>query len=848
MLDRKVRSGRSSEDRTDVAIFWNKEFFDAAEVNITAGKAGDDIKDLVHEHARVILPQLKNTDLSDIIGRGAWRDIYRDPTGQIDCTGLEGTGGTGHTLVGKTFTGTMATIWSGAVVPRTGDWIVDKEETMDIYECTCTITSPPSDPALTYTARVSGATLKAAIAAASDATLTDVQVSVEDFAHVKGVLAMKVASGTISARALLDAAVAAGEPLPAAVLLADAADSLLRRHAGALLDKFESWAEHSVSNGGSVNTGLTAVTEAHAELKRLRVACRPAVTSTRVPAVTTGGGVPVGTTTSAGGVTPAAPRAPFADYARYTALRGRAVDDAAFNQLKTDMMVFIEPNEAARAVRASHGESCASAIEGWLKQFKDATEPAVLGGLPPNQTTGELLAFVLSIRDNAAAATARAVESPARAAPIRVTMRSGTGTEVHGKSEVQRREETRVQSDVIELEADDGALKRLHALRVLADADDAESRSAFEDAIEKEKKKCGALHRLLTTGAEIGCITLDCCPSTVDAIMATRGVLDASLERAVFGASASLQSDIVHKALRPIRLQRISRCRPLNLLDKVDCGTEDSPLAGFAKLGRVEGQQMFFSAMHILQAAWTFAAPTHTGAVIQYMTQFMTKCREAFDAGVGWDEIGAFYRSNFRRADKAVIGFAAKQAFAEPPEAKWAKEPVFEWVAILNAQIAQAKAQTAMRIETEAQIKAVRQEMSDLRLNSKRTAASITPGATGQPTPLLSKRQRRAEAQKAKVAGLQGAAATQKAQAAATQKAAAAQTGAALTAAAGTSAIVPAGAGAGAGKVGKGGTLKADQAALTQEMGNKDGKPPCWFFHRGPTGCFKSAEECKGYH
>jgi hypothetical protein len=746
----------------------------------------------------------------------------------------------------------MATISGTTIVSRTGFWHVDSEEAADVFMCTCSVGSATL-PA-TYTARVSADTLKAAMAAASHTvTLTDVQVEAADFAHVSSVLSMACVSGKISARALLNAAVAAGEPLPAAVLLSDASESLLRRHAGVCLEKFESWAEHLVSSGGTVASGLADVASAHAELKRLRIAYR-AVSTTRVPAVTPTV-PPGGTTTTAAAVPALGSPSPFDRYVKYTALKGKAADDIAWEQLTQDVMVFIEPNAEARAVRVSHKESCAAAIEGWLETFKGATSPAEIGKLPGGLSAGEMLAFLLTIRDAASATAAvTSASAPLRGNErLRVTMRSGTGTEVHGKSEVERREVTRVQSDVLELEQDDDSLKRLHVMRVLADADDAESRSLFEDAMQAEGVKSGALHRLLTTPAEIGCITLECEPSTVDAIMATRSVLDASLERAVFGSNASLQSDTVLKALRPIRLQRLSRCRMLNLLDQADGGTEAEPLSSFAKLGDAAGQRAFFSALQIMQSAWTFAAPKHTASVIQFITQYERKCQEAFKAGVGWDDIGQFHRLVFRRVDKAVIGFAAKQAKAEPPEARWAKEPCFEWVVSLNAAIATATATSAVRVETEAQQKALRNEMNELRQLAKRPAPAPSPGGPPATAP-TSKRQKQREAKAARAAAAagqgSGAAAAQQAQKlAAQQKAAAAQTAAALTAAAGAGTASAAAAASGvAGKLGKNGTLKEDQAKLTQEMGNKDGKPPCWFFHKGPTGCFKTADDCRGYH
>ena len=57
------------------------------------------------------------------------------------------------------------------------------------------------------------------------------------------------------------------------------------------------------------------------------------------------------------------------------------------------------------------------------------------------------------------------------------------------------------------------------------------------------------------------------------------------------------------------------------------------------------------------------------------------------------------------------------------------------------------------------------------------------------------------------------------------------------------------GGGAPAGGAGKRPSLDEQQAALTQSMGKKDGRPPCVFHHAFEQGCRFSAQECKrGYH
>ena len=237
------------------------------------------------------------------------------------------------------------------------------------------------------------------------------------------------------------------------------------------------------------------------------------------------------------------------------------------------------------------------------------------------------------------------------------------------------------------------------------------------------------------------------------------------------------------------------------------------------------------------------------------MTQLTRKCGEALDAGVSWEDLGEFYRHVMRRVDKSVLGFGSKVGVAEAPNQQWAKDPVYEWVATLNGKIATALARSAVQAELQGFKKDTMQQLDQMRQKRKdATTTQPTPGLPGGKTAVpgglgpggqLSKRQKRDAAQAAKAAGAGQAAklAQEKAQAAAAKQAA---VQAAAQAAAQPGALVPY-VPPEPGKVPYK-DLKASQAALTREMGPKDGKPPCWFHHKGPTGCFKKAEDCQGYH
>ena len=115
-LQHKAQHGRSSGDRTDVAVFWDDSFFDAAKDEISKADGTRSLAELVEPHARLIVDDVPNKDLSAIIGTRVWKDLFRSPTGHIDVSAVSSTGPTGHEpLLSKQFRGSLVVVESGIV-------------------------------------------------------------------------------------------------------------------------------------------------------------------------------------------------------------------------------------------------------------------------------------------------------------------------------------------------------------------------------------------------------------------------------------------------------------------------------------------------------------------------------------------------------------------------------------------------------------------------------------------------------------------------------------------------------------------------------------------------------------
>jgi uncharacterized membrane protein YgcG len=203
-------------------------------------------------------------------------------------------------------------------------------------------------------------------------------------------------------------------------------------------------------------------------------------------------------------------------------------------------------------------------------------------------------------------------------------------------------------------------------------------------------------------------VTVEADPQTTQDLATVRGMLDAALERSVFGKAAARQPDRVVRALRYVRTFKIGRMRLGHLCDVGDSGTETNPLSFLSKMETQAATALLTRALQRMQAAWIFANAPLSGSVVQAMTALQETLLEAINRGTDWDDISTFYRKWCRRVDAKASGFAGQTGAAqEAPDPRWAKDPIFDWVADLKVAVNLAGSKLAGKAAAEETIEAV---------------------------------------------------------------------------------------------------------------------------------------------
>ena len=165
-----------------------------------------------------------------------------------------------------------------------------------------------------------------------------------------------------------------------------------------------------------------------------------------------------------------------------------------------------------------------------------------------------------------------------------------------------------------------------------------------------------------------------------------------------------------------IRTFKLGKCKLLHLIDKDDSSTVEDPLSGFFKLDAGDRGAQLSLCLQRMQAAWVFAVPSSSGQILQFITALQKQLLDCNAAGCEWKELSTFYAKVMRRADQQASGFAGRSTGKqEPPDPKWAKDPVYEWVAeLMNAKACATMLGKAMGIMQTAQTGRQRNAVIDL--------------------------------------------------------------------------------------------------------------------------------------
>ena len=376
-------------------------------------------------------------------------------------------------------------------------------------------------------------------------------------------------------------------------------------------------------------------------------------------------------------IPPTNPRAaPAGGQERVDALKKRAVDEGAFASFLTDASSLTARDAMEALTFAKYPALAEKALERWLKAKGAAATAIVLGGVEGSASAEALVGVVLALRATA--------ESPGDLAPPGLATKGlpmlGVQPDFTGTT-VERRERVALREDAQLLSVDKSALARLEAMAKAASYDRA---LVFKLA---EAEVSEPLIRLIHSGDEVErALSGYASPATELALASVRGGLDRRLEGTVLTSDeVDSAPECVQRALRMIRLARMSKVDLLGLIGVSPGCTVEDPLGAFDS--RADGLAELNVALTRLCLAWAMAWPPHSGAVMQFVAmlgEFVSRKRT--DRAVPWSDLSAYWRGLFRKVDAAARRYATREehvAFRASPEILWIKGP-FDYVRALE--------------------------------------------------------------------------------------------------------------------------------------------------------------------
>ena len=841
-----ARAERAKDITTNLAVFSAGTF---AQFRAQAQAAGN-FWDGDLQPAKQLLAGLSNGDLSRFIGTGKWKTLFTDETSSV----LAAAPADAHDdRIGVQFTGTVPCIVDDSPDFMHGDWTVISKSGEGKYTVGALIEGNRVETVVSKTVLDKALELARRGGGEPQAPRRDDPVGVtfvaDDYPLALKVIKVHLQHGSpgyvhpalasmpddkFSCQLAMDVGKAAGWlPPPGVTFVTTTPESVWRRHAQSAIAHFETLLEMDAHDMRVNLRPLRQWNQADTRDKLLAMVTR--VQRDLAPPVDGGAGVGVqgaprrvtfapGAQLDAGRQRVLDARGP-ANAPRYEALRQLAASDDDWDTFKRDALVFVVKDPDERRVTLSHERTCAGAIEGWLRKMGAGADSQLIASQPAGQSAGDLLQLCRDIQAQQQPDSAGGTDVLGRLQGQRPSsvfvMRTDTGSDT--LSEVERRERSAVQADCMELERDTHAMQRLNQMASLADVGTEAARDSLVEAMGSAN---GALLRLLQSSTDASSVSMEADPTTVQSLSKVRGVLDASLETAVFGQQATRASDRVIRALRMIRTFKLGKCKLLHLIDRDDSSTVEDPLSGFLKLDAGDRGAQLSLCLQRMQAAWVFAVPSSSGQILQFITALQKQLLDCNAAGCEWKELSTFYAKVMRRADQQASGFAGRSTGKqEPPDPKWAKDPVYEWVAeLMGAKVCATMLGKAMGIMHTAQTGRQRNAVIDLvdddsPPRKKRLRKKKSPGQQQQQQQQQQQPQR-PQKQKKKKAPADPADTDDDEPPAQRQKKE---------------------------------TFLEMKARVTAELlgekGEKDGRPPCFFFHKGANGCRYSAGDCKtGWH
>ena len=798
-----VVSGKTSLNKTDLLIL---SVADAARVMAEDTKKMT-IVEIGTEFARIKLDGLSNGDLGKILGAGKWKDLFDARAARIDHSISKPADASLVALLGKRLEGEGHVHEDDAMQIVDAEWVV-KNLTDDGTKLILETVAEPKR----VTMGMPPVWVKAKIAAFESkkqvSNVTNAEIDLADYG-AGGTMLLKVhgsqGSTVLDARVILRVHMQAGARRIVPVQPDDAAPDALRLDARAAMADLD-------QRLATIGWNKINAKEVTSEVL-LKQICKTLYTGDcvlpgdRKTAPIDALASKTGSTVHTVSKTP-----------RYDAVRKIASSNEEFDTFTKQAAAWFVADKEQREIILSHEVTRAGQFESWLKRMGPQADPALISGMGGSTglDAGELLQIFIEMAGATGGPKGFDLPSASNAfdGRVRFTVRTDHGGDTI--SDLEKRERSAIQADFQTIE---GSSDQLALLRKWSDwsMSNDDQRRADVSAAVKELPD-GALKRLMRV-IDPHAATVEADPSTVQAVSTVRGVLESALSVAVYGKSSTTQPERCNRALKCVRSGQIGKTKLLHLIDQDDSASVEDPLKGFAKLQSNVAAVELSRAFTRLQAAWIFSYAPHAAAIVQFMMALSEKIFQAHAAGVSWADLSTYYYKVMRRASQVATGVNGSPGSSpEAPNPLWAKDPTFEWVVELDRASTIALASSAASVASAAAIAAISPSQ-----NSKR-AGDNAAQSSGAATPQMKKSKKGAKP----TPSVKPAHQASKGPAVKSEPAAKSE---------------PA-----VKKEPFADMRKRVEAELLQTLGEKDNKPPCFFYHHLQK-CRYSADQCTcGYH
>ena len=659
-----VVTGKASLNKTDLIIVTAAEYTRLMAEDTT----GRTMLDISTEFGRIVLAGLSNTDLAKVIGKGKWQDLFSPDAARVDFSPTQSADPEVVGMIGKTLEGLVPVrngedvdmidgIWSVIALTDDGDKLILEEK------------AEPKRRSMGVPRTWAKARIEAYGSRGQGKEVTTATVDAADFKVMAALLAQVHGShvSRVDARLVQGVHMRAGAQRAVPVQPDGAPPDVLRRDALSAIIDLES---RLAAAGWDVGKALHVTTEFMLDqLLKVLYAAGPR----RGDRVAN----PIDTTkpTGSGGGPIVISKTP-----RFDAVRNIAVNAEEFDKFQKQAGVWIERDAERRAIILSHEATAAGYFETWLRAMGPTADPAIISGCAGSTglDAGALLLMFLPLHEAAQKAEAKQSEGASMSSLPRngfhVTVRTDHGGD--SVSELEKRERSGVQADFVAIEKDDAQVAKLTHWGELARAGSVKDIETMRDEVSREPE--GALSRLLH-GSDIHSVTVDVEPSIVESVNSVRAVLERAIEKAVLGHSHASESDRVIRQLKFVRTGKLGKVKLLLLIDKDDSATEEDPLKSFAGYEPLSAVHLT-NALNRMQTAWVFACPQHGGEILQFISALSEKLTQLHADGVKWPELSKFYQKVMRKAAADVGPNGRSGSVTGKPDRRWANDPSYEWV------------------------------------------------------------------------------------------------------------------------------------------------------------------------